>query len=118
MTYQQNNFLLLETKLDIPTYYEESQILEQSEKQHKSENKASKNKKRGKYVRNKVSGGPFSRHLTLAPYLQVSMHIWNEEQLIRELKLSGVNHHRVKEWICEKKQISHADLPTTRAVTT
>jgi hypothetical protein len=55
------------------------------------------------YVGNKVSRAPFSRHLTLALYLHISLQMLGEGQLIRELKLSGINHNRVREWVMYQK---------------
>jgi hypothetical protein len=50
-------------------------------------------------VQNKVSGGPFSRHLTLAAYLPISLKMLGEGQLIQKLKLGGANHDRVGEQV-------------------
>jgi hypothetical protein len=54
-------------------------------------------------VTNKVSGSSFSRYLTLAPCLHIRLQMLGEEQLIRELKLDGVNHDKVREWVVHWK---------------
>jgi hypothetical protein len=44
-----------------------------------------------------------------------------EGQLIRELKLGGVNHDRVRKWVKTvhaRKHISQGDLPPTKQVDT
>jgi hypothetical protein len=42
-------------------------------------------------VRNKVSVGPFSKDLTLATYLCISLQVLGEEQLIWKLKLGEIH---------------------------
>jgi hypothetical protein len=64
-------------------------------------------------VTNKVNGGPFSRHLTLASYLSISWYMLGEGQLIRELNLGGVNYHGGN-GLHARNHILHGDLPTAK----
>jgi hypothetical protein len=66
---------------------------------------------RSESVRNKVRSGLFSKQgiLTLAAFLQVSLRML-EGQLMRELKLGGINHNRMRKWVkpvyCQKVHVT------------